>query len=232
MNDETWRTMARTSGVCGVVGMVLLFAPIIAISTRGEPGFEATQQQTEAFFRNSDVAWVHLVGAVSTIGMLVLLWFLVGLATLLRRWEGEPAWRSTVALVSSSLLVAYSLIEVSWSAATIRGDELDPALTVYAFDVGNLGFANTWLAGGSFAVATGWVLYDSEALPSWWAWWVIGSGVGLALSRFVWQEPVWFPPYFAFWAWVMAFSIRLIRRPDPSSGPAGSDLAGGVVTSR
>jgi len=36
--------------------------------------------------------------------------------------------------------------------------------TVYAFDVGNLGFAKAWLAMAGFAVATGWVLVESRVL--------------------------------------------------------------------
>jgi uncharacterized membrane protein len=37
------------------------------------------------------------------------------------------------------------------------------------------------------------------------------SGVGLALSRFVWTTDVWLLPYALFWIWVVAVCIRLLR---------------------
>ncbi len=215
MDDEQrWRTLSRTTGVCGLTGMVLLFAPIIAISSQGEPLFDATEDEAAAFFRDTDVGWVSIAGAVESVGMLALLWYFVGLTTLLRRVEGPPAWRATVALVSGALLVAYGLGDVSWDAAAIRGDELDASVALFAFDVGNLGFANTWLAIGSFCIAAGWVLLDSRAVRSWWAWWIIAAGVGLVVARFAWESGIWYLPYALFWVWVVAFGIRLIRRPD------------------
>ena len=203
--------LARTTGACALVGMVLIFAPIIAISTRGEPSFDATAAEVATFFRNNDVAWVHLIGAVSLIGVIAFLWFVVGLTTLLREVEKEPAWRSTVALMSGSLLAAYGVIEASGSAVSNRGEDLDPKLALYAFDVGNLGFANTWVALGSFGIAVGWVLLDSKALPAWWAWWIIIAGAGLILARLAWQQPLWFWPYALLWAWVATIGVRLAR---------------------
>jgi hypothetical protein len=37
------------------------------------------------------------------------------------------------------------------------------------------------------------------------------SGVGLALSRFVWTTDVWLLPYALFWIWVVAVCIRRLR---------------------
>jgi hypothetical protein len=216
--------VARTTGACALAGMVLTFAPIIAISTRGEPSFDATAAEAATFFRNGDVAWVHLVGALAPIGMIVLLWFVVGLTTLLREVEKEPAWRSTVALMSGSLLAAYGVIDASWSAASNRGDDLDPAIALYAFDVGNLGFANSWAALGSFGIAVGWVLLDSKTLPSWWAWWIVIAGAGLIVARLAWQQPVWFWPYALLWAWIATIGVRLVRGmqfEQPRFQPAG-----------
>lgn len=64
--------------------------------------------------------------------MLVFLWFVAGLTTLLRRAEGEPAWRSTAALVSGVLVAVYGVIDVSWDAAFNRGNELDSGLALFA----------------------------------------------------------------------------------------------------
>lgn len=210
---DKWRELERMTGVAGLLATVLLFAPITAISTLGEPGFNATRDAAARFFQNGDTAWVTAASATAALGMLVFLWFAAGLTTLLRRSEGEPAWRSTVALVSAVLIAAYGVIDASWDAAFNRGDELDASVAVFAFDLGNLGFANAWLALGSFAIAAGWALLSGRALAAWWGWWPIVAGVGLVAVRYAWEGFAWTMPYFIFWAWVIAVAIRLIARP-------------------
>lgn len=210
---DRWQDLARMTGIIALIAVVLLFAPIIAISTLGEPPFDATPDEAAEFFRNADTAWVAAAGAAAAVGMLVFLWYVVGLTTLLRRAEGEPAWRSTVALVSGTLVAAYGVLDASWDAASNRAGEIESGLAAFAFDLGNLGFANAWLALGSFAIASGWVLLASRALPAWWAWWAIVSGAGLVVVRFAWEGWIWTAPYFVFWAWIIALAIRLIRRP-------------------
>ena len=189
--QDSWSRLARTTGVAGLVAVVLLFGPIIAISTLGEPPFDATPDEAVEFFGNLDVGWAQAAEAAASLGMLAFLWFVVCLTTLLRRVEGDPAWRSTFALVSGTLVAAYGVLDASWDAAANRGSDLDPNIAAYAFDVGNLGFANAWLALGSFAIAVGLILRQSGALPAWWGWWAIVSGVGLVAARFVWEGSIW-----------------------------------------
>lgn len=220
LQRDRWRELDRVTGIAGIAATVVLFAPIIAISTLGEPGFTATPEQAAAFFRNGDTAWVTAAEATAALGMLAFLWFAVGFTTLLRRAEGEPAWRSTVALVSGVLVAAYGVIDASWDAAFNRGSELDPTVAIFAFDLGNLGFANAWLALASFAIAAGWALLAGRTVAAWWGWWVIVAGAGLIIVRFAWESFAWTLPYFVFWAWVIAISIRLLARPtvEPRSG--------------
>ena len=213
---DRWRELDRVTGIAGILATIVLFTPIIAISTLGEPGFDATREKVAEFFSEGDTAWVTVAEATAALGMLAFLWFVAGLTTLLRRAEGEPAWRSTVALVSGVLVAAYGVIDASWDAAFNRGSELDPAVAVFAFDLGNLGFANAWLALGSFAIAAGWALLTGRALPAWWGWWVIVAGAGLVAVRFAWESFAWTVPYFVFWIWVIALSVRLIARPTAS----------------
>lgn len=216
LTRDRWRELDRVTGIAGILGTVLLFTPIIAISTLGEPGFTATREEAAEFFRNGDTVWVTAAEATAALGMLVFLWFVAGLTTLLRRAEGEPAWRSTVALVSGVLVAAYGVIDASWDAAFNRGDELDSAVAIFAFDLGNLGFANAWLALASFGIAAGWALLAGRAFAAWWGWWVIVAAAGLIVVRFAWESYAWTVPYFIFWAWVIALSVRLIARPTAS----------------
>lgn len=205
--------LALATGIAGLAGVVLLFGPIIAVSTQGEPPFDGTREEVATFFGNlAAVSWYDAAAALESIGMLALLWFFVGLATLLRPIEGPPAWRSTVALLSGTLLVAYGNVDASWEAAVNRGTGTDTGVGLYAFDVGNIGFSNAWLSMASFALAFGWVLLESRALPAWLGWSAVASGVGLVVARFAWESGFWMIPYALFWVWVIALAVRLVRR--------------------
>jgi hypothetical protein len=58
---DPWTTMARATGAAGLVGMVLVFVPIVALASLGEPPFDATREQVVAFFRNTaESSWVDL----------------------------------------------------------------------------------------------------------------------------------------------------------------------------
>lgn len=208
---DPWARLARRTGIIGLSALVLIFTPIVAISTLGEPAFTATTEQARAFLRNSNAGWVQLAQAVTVLAGIGLLWFIVGLGLLLGRAEGSPPWRAAVAVVSGLLLPAYLLIDVSWDAAAYGGAEIEPSLASYAFDTGNLGFANAWVAMGSFAVACGWVVLLTGVLGRWLGWWAIVAGTGLVLSRFVWTTGAWYAPYFLFWIWVVIVSVQLIR---------------------
>jgi hypothetical protein len=209
---DRWTRMIRGTGVAGLLSVVLLFAPIIAISSLGEPPFVASAEQARAFFVNGSAGWVQAAMSLASLSAIGLIWFVVGLSLLLARVEGSPPWRSAVALVSGVLVPAYLLLDVSWDAASFGSADLDLAVANYAFDVGNLGFANVWIAMASFAVCCGWLTLSTRVVGRWLGWWAIASGLGLVLSRFFWTSEIWFLPYVAFWIWVIIICILLIRR--------------------
>ncbi|MGW5239279.1 hypothetical protein ACWEOW_10140 [Monashia sp. NPDC004114] len=211
-SEQSWNRLTRTLGVLGLVTVPLLFAPTIAISTLGEPDFSGPPGDVTAFLDAvSQTSWAPAATALQILGSLALLWWAVGFAVLLRRHEGEPAWRSTVALASIVIFAAYVVLEPFWAAASARGS-VSRELAVFAFDAGNIGFANSWLALGSFAVACGWVVLSARALPRWLGWLAVASGVGFVLARLDWTSGAWFLPYAAFWVWVVAVCVVLLRR--------------------
>jgi hypothetical protein len=212
--SDPWATLARATGGAGLVGIVLLFGPIIAMSTLGEPAFVATREEVTAFFRNTaESSWADAAGTVALLGLVALTWFMVGLCLLVGRAEGQPPWRSTVALVFGALFAAYLFTDSSWDAASNRGADLDPGLAHFAFDMGNIGFANAWVSMGSFAAFAGWAVLATGVFRWWLGWLMVASGVGLALSRFVWTTDAWLVPYALFWIWVIVVCIRLLRKP-------------------
>jgi hypothetical protein len=211
---DAYEALARTTGAVGVAFVALLFGPTIAISSAGEPALEATGEQAATFFGNADATWVDLAQATSTLGLMGSLWFVVAFGFLLRRAEGDPAWRSAIATLSGAMLAAYGLIDTSWQAASLHGKAITPAVADYAFAVGNLGFANAWIPIASFAACTGWVILRTGLFERWMGWWVLTAGAGLVVARFVWTTQAWGAPYMAFWLWVLVVSVRLLRHPD------------------
>ncbi len=207
--DDGRRRLARVTGIAGLVTMILVFVPVIARSGR-EPGFDGTTEEIAAFFQSVDTPLAEFGSFLFTLGMIAFLWFVIGLSVLLRTAEREPAWRSVVAASSGVVLVALVLAG-NWDAAAFRAADLDPQIARYAFDAGNVSFANGWVAMGSFAVCCGWLIVSSGILPRWLGWWAVASGLGLAASRAVWTSEVWMVPYGMFWLWVVVLSVLLLR---------------------
>jgi hypothetical protein len=219
---DSWARLARVTGVTGLITVGLLFGPIIAISSLGEPPFVATAEQARTFFVNGSVAWAQTATAVTALAGIGFVWFVVGFALVLGRAEGTPPWRSAIALVSGVLVAGYLLVDASWEAASFGAADLDPAVASYAFDVGNIGFANAWVGMASFAVCCGWVVLATRVFGRWLGWWAIVSGVGLALSRFFWTAEIWFAPYGLFWIWIIIVCVLLLRSrrlPDQRAQP-------------
>jgi hypothetical protein len=224
---DRWGRLARRTGIAGLISVGMLFAPFPALSIlgKGEPPLTATAEQARDYFTNGSVGWAQMVTVVPKLAAIGLIWFLVGLALLLARAEGKPPWRSGVALVSGVMLAVYLLLDASWDAAFYGAADLDPAVASFAFDLGNLGFANTWLALGSFAICCGLVVLSTRMLGRWLGWWAVVAGVGLILVRFAWSGDIWFAAYALFWLWVIIVCVQLIRRkialPEAAAAASG-----------
>jgi hypothetical protein len=124
---------------------------------------------------------------------------------------GRPAWRSAFAFTSGIAFVVL-LMSPGWELAAYRTDDgVDPQIARYAFDMGNLGFANAWVALAGFLAAAGWIMVGMPSLPSWLGWVAIVAAFGFLLGRAFWTTSVWLIPYAVFWIWVVALSIYLFR---------------------
>ena len=211
-SSDRWTRMIRSTGVVGLVTFVVLFTAIIAMS-KGEPPFTASPQEALAFYLNSTAGWVQAATVVAAMAVIGWIWFVVGLCLLLGRAEGSPPWRSAVALVCGVMLAAMLLLNTSGDAAAFGAADLDMAVASYAFRVTSLGFANIWLAIGSFAACSGWVVLSTRVVGRWLGWWGIASGLGLVVARFFWTSNIWLLPYAAFWIWMIIICIQLIRKP-------------------
>jgi hypothetical protein len=61
---DRWGRLVRRTGIIGLITVGMLFAPIVAMSTLGEPSFTATAEQTRAFFTK----WKCGLGAAGDCG--------------------------------------------------------------------------------------------------------------------------------------------------------------------
>jgi hypothetical protein len=95
-----------------------------------------------------------------------------------------------------------------------------PEVADYAYAVGNVGFANIWIALASFALCSGWVILSTRVLERWMGWWIVVAGLALVVARFVWTTAVWSVGYALFWVWILVVCIRLILRPGRWSSAA------------
>jgi hypothetical protein len=213
--------LARTAGVVGLVWVPLLFAGVIGLSAHDEPPLNTTAREAARYLAESDTTFTQFAYAAATLGFIAGAWFFVAFGFVLARVEGAPAWRSALAAASGALLTAFGTLDTSAQAGTLQGDRIREDVADLAFHINSIGFANMWVALGSFAVATGWVLLTSGVQERWLGWWIGAAGVGLVLARFAWTSQAWLLPYLAFWVWVVTVSIRLVRRRDAWVRTAG-----------
>ena len=192
----------------------------MVVGTRPEPAFNAAAAEVLAYYRSSETVAAPFRSFVFTVGLVTFVWFVGALSTLLRRVEGEAAWRSAIAMGSGVLCVAL-VLSGNEIAVAFRADDLDPQIARYAFDEGQAAFANARVALGSFAVCSGWVIASTRFLPRWVGWLAIASGAGLALSRISWTSSIWLLPYLMFWLWVVTVAVLLLRRNFPGLTPSG-----------
>lgn len=210
--EARWRQLTRMTGIAGLAVFVLTVAWIVttAVSGAGEPAFDGDAHAVLAFFRATGSTLAGFGSYLVVVAMVALIWFAIGLALLLGRLEGKPSWRASIAGASALIFVGL-VLNPPGEAASHRAQTLTPELATYAFDVGNLQFANGWVALGSFSLCTGWAMISARFAPRWLGWLAVVGGVGLVLSRAAWTSPVWLLPYAFFWLWVIIISFRLLR---------------------
>jgi len=98
----------------------------------------------------------------------------------------------------------------SWDAAVFRSQDIDPQVARYAFDLGNLSFANGWVATGAFSICAGMIFLTAKDLPNWFGWWAVVAGVGQVLARAIWTSDLAFVPFTALWLWTAVVSVLLL----------------------
>ena len=202
------RTLARVTGAAGITTLVVVLGTSLANGYQSA-AFTSDAEQTVAFFRSIDDAFGALSSFLTAVGLIAMLWFAIGLALLLRRYDGDPPWRSAFLAGAGAVSVVSGQI-ASWDAAVFRSQDIDPQVARYAFDLGNLSFANGWVATGAVSICAGMIFLSAKDLPNWVGWWAVAAGVGQVLARAIWTNDLVFIPFTAFWLWVAVVSVLLL----------------------
>lgn len=205
---EARRTLARITGSAGLTTLVLVLGASLANDYQSA-AIDSSADETVAFFRSLDDSLGAISSFATAVGLIAMLWFTLGLALLLRRYESEPPWRSTF-LAGAGVVSVVSGQIASWDAAAFRSGDIDPQVARYAFDLGNLSFANGWVSAGAVGICAGLIILTSRDLPRWLGWWGLVAGFGSVLARAVWTLPVAFVPFAAYWLWVAVSSVVLL----------------------
>jgi hypothetical protein len=202
------RKLARITGAAGLVTLVVVLGASLANDYQSA-AIDSNAEETVAFFRSIDDTFGAISSFATAVGLIAMLWFTLGLALLLRRYEGELPWRSAF-LAGAGVVSVVSGQIASWDAAAYRSGDIDPQVARYAFDLGNLSFANGWVATGAVGICAGLIVLRGSHLPHWLGWWALIAGVGSVLARAVWTEGYAFVPFAAFWIWVGVLSVALL----------------------
>ena len=228
------RALARVTGAAGITTLVAVLGISLANNYQSA-AFTSDARQTVAFFRSLDDWFGAFSSFLTSVGLIAMLWFAIGLALLLRPYDGAVPWRAAF-LAGAGLVSVVSGQIASWDAAVFRSDDIDPQVARYAFDLGNLSFANSWVATGALAICAGMIIVSAPELPHWLGWWAIVAGIGSVLARAIWTQGIAFVPLTAFWAWAAVVSVLLVRgrlavpgnRTDvPASTPSQSSTTTG-----
>jgi hypothetical protein len=207
-STQARKNLARITGAAGLVTLVVVLGSSLANDYQSAP-FDSSGDEVVTFFRSLDDSFGAISSFATSVGLIAMLWFTLGLALLLRRYEGELPWRS-VFLAGAGVVSVVSGQIASWDAAVYRSDDIDPDVARYAFDLGNLSFANGWVAAGAVGICVGLVVVANRDLPHWLGWWALVAGIGTVLARAVWTESYAFVPFAAFWIWVGVLSVSLL----------------------
>jgi hypothetical protein len=215
-------TLARVTGAAGLVTLLTVVGSSLADGYEHQSMTEATPAIL-SFFRSLDdrVGW--LMSYATSVGLIACLWFAIGLALTLRPHERGVPWRSAFLAAAGVISVVSGQI-ASWDAAVFRSGSISPQVASYAYDLGNISFANSWVATGAVGLCAGLVMLRAPGLPRWAAWWGLLAGAGEVLARAWFRHGFAYAPFALYWAWVLAMSVLLVAgrltatkaRPGPS----------------
>src|SRR5689334_17939891 len=87
------RTLARVTGAAGLATWVLVLGASMVNNHQGV-AFTSDAAQIVRFFGSIDDTLGSVSSFATAVGLIAMLWFTLGLAMVLRRYDGDPPWRT------------------------------------------------------------------------------------------------------------------------------------------
>jgi hypothetical protein len=203
-----YATLARITGAAGLVTLLAVVGTSIANGYQNQSMTEGTPAIV-AFFRSIDDRTGWLTSYATSAGLVACLWFAIGLALMLRPYERGVPWRAPFLAAAGVVSVVSGQI-ASWDAAAFRSATIDPRVATYAYDLGNLSFANSWVSTGAVGICAGLIMLRAPGVPRWIAYWGLVAGIGEVLARAWFRHGFAYAPFALYWAWVLALSVLLL----------------------
>ncbi len=200
--------LGRVTGAAGLVTLVTVVGTSLANGYQHQSVTESTPAILR-FFASLDDQAGWLTSYATSVGLIACLWFAIGLALTLRPFERGVPWRSAFLAAAGVISVVSGQI-ASWDAAVFRSGTISPQVATYAYDLGNISFANSWVATGAVGICAGLVMLRAPGVPRWAAWWGLIAGAGEVLARAWFRHGFAYGPFAAYWLWVLAVSVLLL----------------------
>lgn len=161
-------TSAKTTGLIGIVFVLMVAIPGFAAGSPPDPDAPATKFLTYYQTNRSAV----LAGTfIPTAGLILGIFFLGGLVSALRRHEATPTPLPIVSLVGfvfTGVLATVGGIVAAAAAFRLSGAQhIDAETLRFASDLSNMCFALIGFPIAAFFLATGLVMRASSAFPAW-----------------------------------------------------------------
>jgi hypothetical protein len=215
------RALFKIGAAGGLIFVILQMVSQGMIQIGGaEPAFKASSEEIIRFFSARNLVLANLGAYISLLSFLPFIWFLGVLRATLRAGAEAFGWIADVAFASGLMAVVPSVVG-GWGLAIFRlGEGLDPEIAQLTFDLGNLGFANTWMLLGGMLLAVGVAVLSTGVLRTWLGWYSLIVAVGLLAARAVWLNQIAFAPYVLYWLWLIIVSVMLVRDPGDEAIPS------------
>ncbi len=155
---------------------------------------------------------------LQTLGMLFIILFVARVWATLRRAEGNPAWLSATALVAGVIFNAASLGATAAERAIDlgAGHGLDVSAAVGLVDLNGAFFRLGAFAALLFLAAVAAVTLRWHALPAWLGWSAAVIATLILVGQAIGTGRLGQGAAFLFVFWMLATSVVLLIRPEPS----------------
>jgi hypothetical protein len=242
-SQRPWKESGAASGVVACVLFVLALLAFLSTDPTGDTSYPSIEDaQNAPAYLAANLSSYRLTILLTTLGLLMFLWFVGSLWSMLVEAEGDPSRGSTLvvigAVVGSGMILVSSALSYTAALSTSPTQAQDVA-TLYtaaavAFAMGGAGICLSLFAVGKVVLRTGalgrgigWLsligglLASVAVIAPFWVSGPFNPATGL-LGRWLWWG--------FFVLWLLAVSINLtIRERKDQSDPVDESVADGTA---